>query len=263
MDLIVRQTGKQWVALQPLRILFSVKTGAIGLQNTFLAPRCHTTRMAASHIAEITVKHPDLTLTRTLKAVPDLHMEIESQPATSSDLPGLFYSVKTSSYQKFESELDSDSTVAEWECVSEFNAHRIYRVRLTSEVKIITPKITEHGLRVLAVTNSDGGWHLRLHAPDRSRIAHFQTYCQQEDVECQIHKLYSADNQIDTGETGVHLQLTDRQHEVAQTATDMGYFDQEGASSEEVAKVLDITPSTLSSHLRKVKMKMFKQHFGS
>ncbi|WP_436345557.1 helix-turn-helix domain-containing protein [Natronorubrum sp. FCH18a] len=219
--------------------------------------------MVASYIAEITVKHPDLTLTSTLDAVPDLHIEIESQPATSSDSPVLFYSVKTPSYQIFESELDSDSTVADWEFISKFNDHRIYRVRLSSEVKVITPEMTERGLRILDVVNADSGWRLRLHAADRSQLANFQTYCEQEDVECRINKIYGDDDQNKTAGTGVHIQLTDRQHEVGQTATEMGYFDPEGADAEEVAEELGITPSTLSSHLRTIKAKMFKQHFSS
>lgn len=216
-----------------------------------------------SHIAEITVKHPDLTLTPTLEAIPDLQIEIESQPATASDSPVLFYSVETPDFQTFESELDADHTIIGWQSVSKFQNYRIYRVHLSSEVKIISPKMTEQDLRILSATNGDGGWHLRLQAPDRERLVQFQNYCHKEDVTCQIHKLYSTTAQNKTPGIDISIQLTDRQHEVAQTATEMGYFDQDGASAKEVSEELDITASTLSSHLRTITAKMFKQFFNS
>lgn len=214
-----------------------------------------------SHIAEITVKHPDLALTPTLEAVPDLQLGIESQPATTSNSPVLFYSVKTSSFETFESNLDVDHTIAGWQLTSKFSDHRIYRVHLSAEVKIITPKMTENDLRILSVANDQGGWWLRLHIPDRDRLAEFHRYCLREDIKYQIHKLYSI--QSETRGTDGRIQLTDRQREVAQTATEMGYFDQEGASADEVAEELDITSSTLSSHLRTITAKIFKQLFNS
>lgn len=65
----------------------------------------------------------------------------------------------------------------------------------------------------------------------------------EENVKCQIHKLYSSSIQNETSEIDVSIPLTDRQYEVAQIATEMGYFDQEGTTTKEIAEELDITPS--------------------
>lgn len=225
-------------------------------------PRHPTTMPSRYHLAEIVVKHPDLALTPTLEDISDLTIEIESQPATAGDSPVLFYLIETPSFQEFEESLESDHTVVNWQLETELNNLRIYQVRLSSEVKVLSPKMSDLGLRVLDVSNANGGWYLQLRVPDRGQLVQFQSYCDSEDVECQIHKLYSLGVQNNlTQETQIGIQLTDRQHEVAQTATEMGYFDPDGATANEIAAELDITPSTLSSHLRTVTAKAFKHLF--
>ncbi|ADB63397.1 transcriptional regulator, LuxR family (plasmid) [Haloterrigena turkmenica DSM 5511] len=95
-----------------------------------------------------------------------------------------------------------------------------------------------------------------VHFRPMERPSEFQTYCRRENVKCQIHKLYSSSIQNETSEIDVSIPLTDRQYEVAQIATEMGYFDQEGTTTKEIAEELDITPSTLSTHLRTVQARI-------
>lgn len=218
--------------------------------------------MARNRIAEVVVTHRDLALTPTLEAVPDLDVRIESQPATAPETPVLFYSVQTPEFQPFETALADDHTVAEWERIAEFNDRRIYRVQLSLEVKVLTPAITDHGVRVLNASNADGGWYLRLHTPNKECLAQVQTYCRQEDVHFQIEKLYQTGAESEfAGQARLSVELTDRQREIAQTVTHMGYFEQDGASAAEVADHLDIARSTLSTHLRRITATLFHHHF--
>ena len=165
--------------------------------------------------------------------------------------------------QTLESALTADHTVEEWQFTTKFEDCRIYQVQLSSDVKLLTPTMTAFGLRVLDASHADGSWQFRVHAPDKHRLATFHRYCRQEDVECQIKKVYNIETeQSIPGRSGLDLQLTDRQREVAQMATEMGYFEPDGASASEVAAQLDITPSTLSTHLRTITAKVFQQLFG-
>lgn len=218
--------------------------------------------MVRDFLTEIVVRHSDLALTPTLEAVAKLDLQIESQPATAPETPDLFYSAQTPDFQTFEAALEDDHTVAEWQCITEFDDQRIYRIRLSREVKILTPTLTDLGIRVLNVTNTEGGWHLRLHTPKKELLTQFQTYCDQEKVHFQIEKLYRTDaGSRFSSQDGANIELTDRQREVAQVATEMGYFDQDGATAEEVAAHLDITRSTLSTHLRQITSKLFHHYF--
>jgi len=198
----------------------------------------------------------------TLETVPDLDLRVESQPATASKSPVLFFSVQTPEFQPFEAALTDDHTIAEWQRTSEFDDQRIYRVRLSPAGKVLTPAMTDRGVRVLSITNAGGGWQFRLRTSDKERVAHVQMYCRQEEVRFHLKKLYRTRVESeDKGQAGLTVDLTARQREVARTATDMGYFEQDEASAEEVAAHLDIARSTLSTHLQRITAKLFHHHF--
>lgn len=215
-----------------------------------------------SHIVELILRHPDMPLTPTLRALPNTDIEVESQPITAATEPVVFFSVHTAEIQTLESALTADHTVEEWQFNTEFEECRIYQVRLSTDVKLLTPTMTAFGLRILDATHADGSWRFRVHAPDKHRLATFHRYCRQEDVDCRLEKVYSMEaEQSISGSSGGDFQLTDRQREVAQTATEMGYFEPGGASAEEVAAQLEIAPSTLSTHLRTITAKVFTRLF--
>lgn len=219
--------------------------------------------LARSFIAEVLVTHPDLALAPTIGSVPGLAVRLESQPLSDPDSPVLFYSVSDSDYREFESALAGDHTVVDWTVTIEVTDCRIYRTRLSPRVKVLSPKITDIGVRVLAAESADRGWRLRLHSPDKESLGAFWEYCREEDVSFEIDKLYSTAAVAEHPEaTIVTEQLTDRQREVARTATEMGYYDSDGASAEDIASALDISRSTLSTHLRRITAKVFDQLFA-
>ncbi|MDG5776124.1 helix-turn-helix domain-containing protein [Haloarculaceae archaeon H-GB2-1] len=216
-----------------------------------------------SHIAELTVKHPNLVLTPTLEAIPDLEVRVESQPITVAESPTLFYMVRAPDFRAFEDELVTDHTVDGWAVDGVFDSSRIYKITFSETTRFLTPQISDIGLRILDATSVEGGWHLRVHTPTRKQLERFLSYCRDEDVQCHLEKVFStADDSGPTTGERIDLELTDRQREVAQTATEMGYFGAGGASADEVAAELDIAPSTLSSHLRTITEKVFARLFG-
>lgn len=220
--------------------------------------------MTRNFIAEMIISHADLPLTPTIRILEDAELTAESQPLRSSERSGpiIFYSVTNCDFQAFEAALEDDHTVDDWDVTIEFSDRRTYQIYLSSAAKFTTPEIAELGLRVLSIRNTDRGWHLRLHAPDRERLGDYWQFCREEGVRWSLVKLYSAGPKARSiyGDDA-EIPLTDRQREVARTAARMGYYEPEGASAAAVADELGISPSTLSTHLRRIMAKVFRHLF--
>ena len=221
--------------------------------------------MTRSFIAEMIISHPDLPLIPTIRTTDGVEIAVESQPLTYPDRSGsiLFYSVTNCDFRAFDSALETDHTVDEWRVTMEFQDCRVYQIYHTHETKFTTPELADLGLQELSSRAVDRGWELRLHAPDRERLGDYWEFCREENVRFDLEKIYSAEPQANafSGDR-VEIPLTERQREVARTAARMGYYEPEGASAAEVADDLDISPSTLSTHLRRIMDKVFRQLFA-
>ncbi|WP_126662715.1 helix-turn-helix domain-containing protein [Haloterrigena salifodinae] len=220
--------------------------------------------MTRSFVAEMNISHADLPLTPTIRTLEDVDLTAESQPLRSSDRAGpiMFYSVSNCSFPAFESALEDDHTVDDWDVTMEFSDRRAYQIYLSSAAKFTTPEIADLGLRVLSIRNTDRGWHLRLHAPDRERLGDYWQFCREEGIRWDLVKLYSTGPKAQSiYDDDAEVPLTDRQREVARTAARMGYYEPEGASAAAVADELGISQSTLSTHLRRIMAKVFRHLF--
>lgn len=216
-----------------------------------------------SFIAEVVIDHPDLPLTPTLRRVTDVSVRVKSQPITGPESPTLFYAVSGADFGKFEDALDADPTVDEWREPIEYADCRVYHVTPSSTAKFTTPKIADLGVHVETIESADRRWRFQLRAPDRESLGAYWQYCRDEDVQFRLEKLYRSGPQatIAAGR-GVESALTDRQREVARTATRMGYYESDGANAAEVAAELGISQSTLSTHLRRIIRKVFDALFA-
>lgn len=212
--------------------------------------------MTQSFIAEITTFHPDLLLSPTIRELPEVSLEVESQPITPSESPSLFYSVSISDFDRFDAALTDDPTVDEWKISMNFSDCRVYQVYPSDKAKFTIPKITELGINILEIQNANQRWQFQFQVPDKETLSSYWQYCREEDVEFSLEKLYRSGPQPRENH-GLKDQFTDRQLEVARTAARMGYFDPEGATATEVADELGISPSTLSTHLRRIMNKVF------
>lgn len=223
--------------------------------------------MAQSFIAELLISHPDLPLTPTIRAAAPATVEVEAQPVTApgdEDGPTIFFTLTDADetdVRTFESALGDDHTVDDWQIVLEFTDCRTYKIRLSSVAKFTAPEITVLDIRILSVRSTADGWRLQLQAPDKDRLGAYWQYCRDEDIQFSLEKLYGSGSQARGGDR-LEARLTDRQREVARTATRMGYYDPDGASAAAVAAELEISTSTLSTHLRRITRKLFRYAFG-
>lgn len=218
--------------------------------------------MSQSFIAELVISHPDLPLMPTIQEEPDRILKVESQPLAYFDEPVLFVSVQDSSFQDFESTLESDQTVVDWETALTFADCRVYKIKINTDAKFSTPEITDLGIQILSIKSAPQGWHFQLQASNRESLGSYWQYCRDENIQFDLKKVYSTGPQAEfTGGNNFKAQLTDRQLEVARAVAKRGYYEPGGASAEEVAAELGISQSTLSTHLRRILAKLFNYLF--
>lgn len=202
---------------------------------------------------------PDFPLAPTIADVSDVHLKEESvRPPTNAGTSLTFYQVTGSDFQDFESELARDHTVTDWSLAMDFGNSRMYRIHLSSATEYITPKLAELGIHVVFIESADQGWRFKVEVPEKESLGTLWEYCRENDFEFHLEKLYRSTVQAPAPQKdSLKALLTDRQLEVVRTAIRMGYYDQDGANATEVAAELGISPSTLSTHLRRTIAKVF------
>lgn len=138
----------------------------------------------------------------------------------------------------------------------------MYRIQLGPATKFVTPTLSELGIHVILAQSARNGWCFKLETAEKERLGEFWDHCRNEGIQFELEKIYSSGTEPMNRRVGFKSELTDRQREIARTATQMGYYDQGGASAEEVATELGIAPSTLSTHLRRINAKLFHEMFA-
>lgn len=200
-------------------------------------------------IAEIHVSHPSLILNPTIDSEADIYLEREFHPVTVSDGDRyvLFFSV-SGDFTAFDELLSTDPTVTEPKIISDYGDKRVYRVRLTDESTVVTPKLAELGIQLLDVRSNENGWLLRVTLPNREALSTFKDYCDQEGITFQLQTMYRKENADITGKS----RLTDKQRSALRTAWERGYFDDPRTISlQELAESEGVSPSAMGRRIRR------------
>lgn len=213
--------------------------------------------MPQSYITEVVLIHPDFPIAPTLGAVPHATITEESIRPPAEDVPAVLYRVTDVEFPTFESALTQDHTVADWNQTMDFGDTRMYRVQLSPATTFVTPALSELGIHAVSAESAGHGWRFELETANRDHLAAFWSYCREEDIQFELETLRSSGAQPVEERVRIKAPLTNRQLDVARVATQMGYYDRDGASAKEVADELGIAPSTLSTHLRRINAKIF------
>lgn len=200
-----------------------------------------------SLIVETHVVHPDLLLNHAIRTAPEATVRIEAYPITDPDCPLVFLRVETDDPGAFEAALDADPTVADPLFVTAVDGYRIYRVRVTDEPHLLSPKLAALAGRVVEARSGDGGWYTRVEVPDREPIREFRRYCEEHGIEFTVSRLYRAE-----GRDGPLDRLTDDQRETLLAAHAAGYFDVPRRTTQgELAADFGVTDSAISQRIRR------------
>lgn len=206
-----------------------------------------------SFIVEITLFNNPLLFNETFEQVPDAKCQFEDiHYVTDSDGQThyvLFWWTSGCEFSTFESAMERDKTVVEYRPITDIAGRRLYRIvtiPFPEDQPLVFPLFREFDITTLESSRDIDGLHLRARFPTREALYQFIEAGRQIAREHRITRIYAED----TSSRELN-ELTQRQREALTTAFHRGYFDTpRTVTLEELANEFDITPQTLSRHIR-------------
>ncbi|WP_306056524.1 helix-turn-helix domain-containing protein [Natronococcus wangiae] len=185
-------------------------------------------------------------LHETLRAVPDLVVEVERVVASDEILTPYFW-ISGVDNDAFERATASDPTVRDVRHIDDYDRSTLYCAEWTENVESLVYASTEVGVTILEASAQHDEWELRMRFTDRDGLDEFQSYCADYDIPYRLTQLFARAHPRGVGQYG----LTEKQHEALVTAWEMGYFSSQTISLADVADELDITQQSLSKRLHR------------
>lgn len=211
-----------------------------------------------SFIAEFEVASP--LMQESAKAVPDMTFRTEDLHL-GEEAKYVFWA-SDDDFDRLESALGTDPTVADHTVLTELDDRRLYRTTLTVEGKqaMTYPAATEYDIVFLDVTATHGGSQIRARVPTREALKTYRKACQGRGIPFHIDRLYRAD----PDDPAIQYGLTPAQRDVRVRAHDRGYFNEPRRTTlEELAEGFDVTPSVLGRRMRRAQDALIEQTLRS
>jgi predicted DNA binding protein len=198
--------------------------------------------------AVVRVEHPDIVLTGTVAHDQSSTVRSVSEAGTDPTSGKFFYHIESADLRQFEDGLRNDSTVGDFERVTETGDERaIYSFEYTDEAKTLSPVISAANGVILDMENDGRAWVLTVWMSERADLAHLWDYARRNDVDIELLRVneYASLGSTDAG-------LTDSQREALLLAFETGYFEEpRDVTLGEVAAELDISQPAASGLLRR------------
>ncbi|MUV57413.1 helix-turn-helix domain-containing protein [Halogeometricum sp. CBA1124] len=198
--------------------------------------------------AVVRVQHPDIVLSQTVDHDRSSTVKSVSEAGTDPTSGKFFYHIESSDFSQFEDGLRKDSTVAEFERVSETRDEKaIYSFEYTDEAKVLSPVVSAANGVILDMENDGSAWILTVWIPERTELVHLWEYAQENDIDIELLRVneYASLGTTDAG-------LTDSQRDALLVALETGYFEEpRDATLGDVAADLDISQPAASGLLRR------------
>ncbi|MCU4742025.1 helix-turn-helix domain-containing protein [Halobacteria archaeon AArc-m2/3/4] len=184
-------------------------------------------------------------LSETLRAEPELVIEIERVVATDEVLTPYFW-ISDCAPDDFEQAAAADPSIADLRRIDTLDRATLYRAEWTDDVETIVYAYTAIGATVLEASAQYTDWQLRIRFTDRDRLDQFRDYCAEHDIPFQLTQLFERAHPRAGGQYG----LTVKQHEALVTAWELEYFTSSDVSLADVAEALGITQQSVSQRLQ-------------
>lgn len=198
--------------------------------------------------ATVHIEHDRIALIPTLRALPDVSIEVIPQGTTDPGETAFPFLVDYDDRAELADALAADPTVAAYELVDWTDSTGIYYIEHTPETKLISSVVTDvNGYLVHTETEGDG-WLVRLLLPDRSALNTVWEYADAEDIDIDIIEIYG--NEAAGGEAS--FGLTAEQRDALTVAYERGYFSEpREVSLEEIAAEMGLSSTAISGRLRR------------
>jgi predicted DNA binding protein len=200
-----------------------------------------------SIIVELDVTSPRVVLGPTLSSDLDVAVYAEQLPISHEETTWFDVTVSASDFEAFERAVEEDPTVEDAEVFVTYDERRTYRLTIASEVPVMTNHIASFGDELLTLRSTANGWRAQIRTTDRASIRDFMDFCEAQDIDCRLYRLFEAREPI--GEFPVPVEPGE--FEILRAAYDAGYFEVPRETDlSKLADQFDIAESTMSVRLR-------------
>lgn len=198
--------------------------------------------------ATVHIEHDRIALAPTLRALPDVAIEVISQGTTNPGGTAFPFLIDYDDRAELDEALAADPTVASYELVDWTETTGIYYIEHTPETKLISSVVTDVNGFLVHTETERNGWLARLLLPDRSALNTVWEYADEEDISLEIIEIYG--NEEADGEAS--FGLTPEQREALTVAYQRGYFSEpREVSLEEIAAEMGLSSTAISGRLRR------------
>ncbi len=190
---------------------------------------------------------------RTFEAVPRAECTFDDVHYVDDDRGHTYYVlfawVTGADPEAFTGGLEADPTVTEYRRLATVEDRFLIRVETTpfpADRPLVYPQCRKHDVTVIEARRDAVGLHLHARFPSRTELDAFldETTAMPSDVD--VTRLYTGESSDGDGDD-----LTERQRDAVTLAYERGYFETPSeVTLDALAAELDITPQTLSRHLR-------------
>lgn len=202
-----------------------------------------------SLIAELRLTSPELPLTESLSAVPDMRLKVEQVIAERPELPIMFLWASGDDFTTFENALSTDITIRKFVLLEDASERRLYRVHISDQTStVMYPTDLEVGASRLAVTATVRGIDVRIRFPDRNALRCFRDICDKKGISISLRGLYDGNDSSAQDRYG----LSAKQQRTLQRASESGYYQvPRKVGLDDLAEDLDISRQAVSERLRR------------
>lgn len=190
---------------------------------------------------------------RTFEAVPPAECTFDDIHYVDDDRGRTYYVLflwlAGAGPEAFTGALDADPTIRDYRRLATVDDRGLYRVvtaPFPPETPLVYPECRKHDVTVIEARRDAGGLHLHARFPTRAELDAFLDSVSSLTAEVDVTRLYTDES------TGMDEDdLTRKQREAVTLAFERGYFERPSeVTLDALATDLDITPQTLSRHLR-------------
>lgn len=196
--------------------------------------------------ATIALESPDLALTETVAYDESAVVQPVSGAGTVPDSEAHLFTVQSTDFERFETGLVRDHTVAAFERVVDVGTEHVYRFEYTADASVFSAVVASVDGVSLDWTNDGTVWTVRVWLPDRDALKTLWEHAERHDIEFALQRV------SDYAAVGTDVALTDAQRDALLLALELGYFEEpRDASLRDVAAELDISQPAAGGLLRR------------
>lgn len=199
-------------------------------------------------IAEFAIPADDFPLGHVFETLPNVTIEIERiVPTNHAILP--YFWVRNVPVQRVQETLEAQGALESFTIVDDLGTEGLFRADWDADVEGVLTGIVETELTLLSATGTQEEWLFEFRAEDTDKIAAFQEYCAEHDINIELGRLY------DVGEAtneGGQYNLTPEQREAVLLAYNNGYYESPPETNlAELSDELGIARQSFTDRLRR------------